>query len=100
MISEVYIDLCFIRKPQTDFKGFIEQEFRQLFPSTIHWYLDVKVGEDFEMIIAELRGMGRWQSEEEVMAHLDKHGSERFWDYLQGVQMNIYPVMKGCARNG
>ncbi len=100
MISEVFIDFCFIRHPGLQFKSVVEEELKNLFPETIHWYLDCNEEDEYEMIVAELRGMGRWSTEDEVIQHLHKQATDKFWEWLQGCRIHVYPVRKGCASCG
>ncbi|GIN61049.1 hypothetical protein J27TS8_10420 [Robertmurraya siralis] len=97
MISETFLDFCFIRKASGNFGNDIEQILQSLFKGTkLHWYLDEKEIEEAEVVVAEVKGMSRWQSESEVIQFLEEHASEHFWEFLQGYQMYVYPVQKGC----
>ncbi|WP_019155696.1 hypothetical protein [Robertmurraya massiliosenegalensis] len=97
MMSETFLDFCFIREEKGNFRNEIEQLFLSLFKGTkLHWYLDEKKLEEAEVVVAEVKGMSRWQSEAEVIQYLEEHATETFWKLLQGYQMYVYPVQKGC----
>lgn len=98
MKSEVMLDFCFIRNNIGQLKQEIESMFLSLFKShRVHWYLDEKVVDELEMVIAEVRGIGNFGSEEEVFSHIENHAAENFWEWLQGYRFQVYPVNKGCA---
>jgi hypothetical protein len=44
--------------------------------------------------------MSDWFSEEETIQYIEEHAGEKFWEYLQGYKMFIYPVVKGCNSCG
>ncbi|GAA0324729.1 hypothetical protein GCM10008967_14150 [Bacillus carboniphilus] len=100
MKSEVFIDFCFIRKPEGNFKQVILDSFAQLFEKSLHWYASEKMTEEMELVLAEVKGMGKFQSEEEVMDYLEAHAPMEFWGWLQGYQINVYPNTKGCKSCG
>jgi hypothetical protein len=99
MNNETYLDFCFIRKPAGNFAKEIDQMLAKLFAGVrLHWYLEEKTIDDAEMVIAEIKGMSNWRSEDEALNFLEENGGERFWQYLQGYKMFVYPVtMKGSS---
>ena len=53
------------------------------------------------MVIAQVKGMSKWGSEEETIQFIEEHADETFWEYLLGYQMFIYPAkMGGCSSCG
>lgn len=101
MNSETFLDFCFVREFQGAFRTDIENILTDLFKGTrLHWYLDEKVIEGVEVVVAEVKGMSRFQSEEEVIQYIEEKGTEPFWNYLQGYQMYVYPNKKGCNSCG
>ncbi|WP_066306242.1 hypothetical protein [Bacillus sp. FJAT-29814] len=101
MTSETYIDLCFVRQQAGDFSGEIEELLQKLFAKKrLNWYLEEKVVDGAEMVIAEIKGMSTWESEDETIQFIEDHAEDKFWDYLQGYKMFIYPVKKGCNSCG
>lgn len=52
------------------------------------------------MVIAEIKGMSDWGSEDETIQFIEEHAGEKFWEYLQGYKMFIYPVKRGCNSCG
>nr|WP_275899524.1 hypothetical protein [Bacillus piscicola] len=67
----------------------------------LNWYLDTKEQDGAEIVIAELKGMSRWNSEGEVLEHLERAAPADFWKLLQGYQIQVFPVvMKGCCKHG
>jgi hypothetical protein len=98
MNNETYLDFCFVRKQAGHFAPEIEGILDQLFQGKrLNWYLEEKLLEDAEMVIAEIKGMSDWSSEEETIQFLEEHAGSEFWEYLQGYKMFIYPVKRGCT---
>ena len=97
MTSETYIDFCFIRTELGGFTAEIDELLKTIFGKMrLNWFLEEKTIEGAEMVVAEIKGMSGWSSEEETIQFLEEHAEERFWEYLQGFKMFIYPVTKGC----
>ncbi|MRH44729.1 hypothetical protein GH741_18945 [Aquibacillus halophilus] len=95
--SETYLDFCFIREKSGQLATEVQSAFEQLFKyERLHWYLDEKEEMEAEIVVAEVKGMSRWLSEQEVIDHLEENASENFWSMLQGYQFQVLPVMKGC----
>ena len=101
MNNETYIDFCFIRKDTGEFAVEIDYLLKSIFSDKrLNWYLEEKIVEGAEMVVAEVKGMSNWGSEKEVIQFLEEHAGENFWEYLQGYKMFIYPVTRGCTSCG
>lgn len=102
MNSEAYLDFCFVREEQGSFAEEIEELMKEVFQGIrVNWYLEEKTAEGADIVVAEVKGMAPWKSEEETLHFLEEKASERFWQYLQGYQMYIYPNNpKGCGSCG
>ncbi|MED3553323.1 hypothetical protein ACTHO0_22435 [Cytobacillus praedii] len=101
MNSETYLDFCFIRKSSGNFAAEVDEMLSRLFKGVrLNWYLDEKIEDDMEIVVAEVKGMSKWQSEEETIAYIEEHAEETFWDTLQGYKMFIYPAKRGCGSCG
>lgn len=102
MNNETYLDFCFIRQKKENFSEEIHAILSKLFADVkLHWFLEEKVEQGVEMVIAQVKGMSKWCSEEEAIEFIESQAEPVFWDYLQGYQMYIYPVNKrGCANCG
>ncbi len=101
MNSETYLDFCFVRKHTGSFSSEIDGILGQLFQGKrLNWYLEEKIIEDAEMVIAEVKGMSDWGSEDETIQFLEDHAAAEFWDYLLGYKMFIYPNTRGCTSCG
>jgi len=99
--NETYLDFCFIRTEQGHFKEEIDELLQNLFGTKrLNWYLEEKKTAGAEMVIAEVKGMSDWTSEEELLLYLEEQADEPFWSYVQGCQLYIYPFKKGCASCG
>ncbi|WP_245831001.1 hypothetical protein [Sediminibacillus massiliensis] len=99
--SETYLDFCFITEKTGELAVEVKTMFEQLFQNErLHWYLDVKEKIGAEIVVAEVKGMSNWKSEQEVIDYLEEHASEKFWTILQGYQFQVLPVMKGCRPSG
>jgi hypothetical protein len=102
MNSEAYLDFCFVRKEQGNFGLEIERILIEIFQGIrVNWYLEEKMEDGAEIVVAEVKGMCPWKSEEETLSYLEDKAGEVFWEYLQGYQMYIYPNHpKGCGSCG
>ena len=102
MNNETYLDFCFVRKTQGNFSNEINELFSALFTGLyLNWFLEEKIEQGAEIVIAEVKGMSKWRSEEETIQFLEEHAGETFWEYLQGYQMYIYPAKRrGCTSCG
>ena len=100
MNNETYLDFCFIRKSAGHFQSEINCLLQELFEGKqLNWYLEEKKENGSDIVIAEVKGMSSWTSQEETFAYLDTKGTAQFWKYLQGYQLHIYPA-KGCGTCG
>jgi hypothetical protein len=102
MASETYLDFCFVQPVDGSLAKHVHTLFEQIFKDErrLHWYLDEKEESGAEIVVAEVKGMSRWDSEDEVIEHIEEIAPEPFWTLLQGYQFQVYPVMKGCCKNG
>lgn len=101
MTSETYLDFCFMRGQSGGFSTEIDGILKEIFGmKRLNWFLEEKTIEGAEMVIAEVKGMSDWTSEEETIVFLEKNASDKFWEYLQGYKMFIYPVKRGCNSCG
>lgn len=98
MTSETYIDFCFVRPQEASgFAAEIDELLKSLFAKKrLNWYLEEKSVSSAEMVIAEIKGMSSWESEDESIQFIEENADEKFWEYLQGYKIFIYPVKKGC----
>jgi hypothetical protein len=101
MNSETYLDFCFIREQTGEFSADIDELLKNLFgKKRLNWFLEEKTVDGAEMVIAEVKGMSDWATEEETILFIEEHADSKFWEYLQGYKMFIYPVKKGCNSCG
>jgi len=101
MNSETYLDFCFIREAAGNFSEEIDQLLTELFKGIrLNWYLEEKIENGAEIVVAEVKGMSRWTSEDETIEFIETHADESFWSYLQGYKMFIYPAKRGCGSCG
>lgn len=101
MKSETYLDFCFIREKSGGLGEEVNAIFESLFKrERLYWYLDEKENDGSEIVVAEVKGMSGWESEEEVIDFLEDYAEENFWAHLQGYQFNVLPVEKGCGSCG
>jgi len=98
MNSETYLDFCFVREHKGPFAEEIDSLLKALFKGVrVSWYLDEKTEEGVDIVVAEVKGMSRWQTEDEVIEHIEEHARDDFWNYLQGYKLFVYPNKKGCG---
>ena len=101
MNSETYLDFCFVRDAKGDFASEIHGILADLFKDIrLNWYLDEKTKDGAEIVVAEVKGMSSWESEEETIEFIEQHAGEKFWEYLQGYQLYVYPAKRGCGSCG
>ncbi|CAH0345267.1 hypothetical protein [Bacillus sp. CECT 9360] len=100
MNNETYLDFCFIRGEAGGFAGEIDGILQEVFKGKrLNWYLEEKMADGVEIVVAEVKGMSNWHSENETLGYLEENAGVQFWQYLQGYQMYIYPA-KGCGTRG
>lgn len=98
LISETYIDFCFIRENKGSLAKEIDEILSELFKDIkLNWYLEEKEIEETAVVVAEIKGMSRWQSEEETISFIENNATDLFWSYLQGYKIFIYPVKRKGA---
>jgi hypothetical protein len=101
MTSETYIDFCFMRTELGGFASEIDELLKNTFGlKRLNWFLEEKLIDGAEMVVAEIKGMSDWSSENEAIQFLEENAAEIFWKYLQGYKMFIYPVEIGCNSCG
>ncbi|WP_231689548.1 hypothetical protein [Bacillus sp. FJAT-27245] len=101
MNSETYIDLFFARKEEGKFSPEVDSLLKELFSGKrLNWYLEEKQEDGVDVVIAEIKGMSPFQTEEEGIAFIEMHAGDRFWDYLQGYKIFVYPNKRGCGSCG
>lgn len=101
MTSETYIDFCFMRAESSGFAAEIDELLKSLFgKKRLDWFLEEKTVDGTDMVVAEIKGMSNWGSEEETIQFIEENAGEKFWEYLQGYKMFIYPVKRGCEGCG
>lgn len=101
MTSETYLDFCFVRPEEGDFSTEIDELLKNTFAKKrLNWFLEEKKIDGAVMVVAEIKGMSDWSSEEETIQYLEENAGEKFWEYLQGYKMFIYPVLRGCNSCG
>jgi hypothetical protein len=101
MNNETYLDFCFVRDAKGDLASEIHEILKDLFKDIrLNWYLDEKTKDGVEIVVAEVKGMSSWESEEETIGFIEQHAEDKFWDYLQGYQMYVYPAKRGCGSCG
>lgn len=101
MTSETYIDFCFVRPQAGGFSAEIDELLKDTFAKKrLNWYLEEEAFDGAEMVIAEVKGMSNWSSEDETIEFLEENAGDKFWEYLQGYKMFIYPVKRGCGSCG
>ncbi|MCL6571274.1 MAG: hypothetical protein K6T88_06250 [Bacillus sp. (in: Bacteria)] len=101
MTSETYIDFCFMRAETGGFTAEITELLKTTFAKKrLNWFLEEKTIEGVEMVVAEIKGMSNWSTEEETIQFLEEHAEEKFWEYLQGYKLFIYPAKRGCTSCG
>jgi hypothetical protein len=101
MTSETYIDFCFVRPKAGGFTAEIDEILKTTFAKKrLNWFLEEKTLDRAEMVVAEIKGMSDWGSEEETIQFIEENAGDEFWEYLQGYKMFIYPVKRGCNSYG
>lgn len=101
MTSETYIDFCFMRVESGAFTAEVDELLKTTFgKKRLNWFLEEKLIDGAVMVVAEIKGMSDWSSEAETIQYLEENAGEKFWEYLQGFKMFIYPVTRGCSSCG
>jgi hypothetical protein len=103
VLSEFTMDLCFIREAGTqgepDFKAAVEQEIQKLFAPYAKWSVTLKKEDAVEIAVAEMKGIGPWQTEDDTLAYVETKAGEQFWEWLQGYRLQVEPKEDaGCCK--
>jgi hypothetical protein len=103
--SEFFINLCFIRSELNDTSeqirlvGKFREEASLLFPVISSLYIDRKSDEVLEIVVCELNGLSMWETEEELLVHLEEKLSDEWWSWLSGYKVQVFlKRMQGHAR--
>jgi hypothetical protein len=96
--NETLIDFCFIREVQGGFKEEVDGWLLNVFGhQLLHWYIEESVRKGAEMVVAEIRGLSTWQTEQEILHELDTKGGALFWNTIQGCRLQVFSAQKGCG---
>ncbi|WP_079913255.1 hypothetical protein [Paenibacillus sp. 32352] len=106
MASEFALDLCFIREhAQPPFKTALDQQLQELFAGRGSWYIDYREEEGLDIAVAEVKGLGIWESEDDLICYIedsienDGNSASSCWGHLQGYQVKVTPKEDaGCCR--
>jgi hypothetical protein len=98
MRSECCLDFCFVRSHQGNFAEDIDHQLFRLFEDSLYWYLEYKVDNGLDIVVAEVRGLGNWQTENELLDYLDEKGNSLFWEWLKGFRFQVFSMKsEGCC---
>src|SRR5687767_4015788 len=92
MKAEFFLDLCFIRgvdERKGSFVENIEEEMGQLFGGKATWYIEGRQEEDVEIVLVEVKGIGEWEKQDDVVEYIEQHASDSFLEWLQGYRMTF-----------
>ncbi|MEX2105065.1 MAG: hypothetical protein WD907_07050 [Bacilli bacterium] len=99
--SEFFMYICFIRKQDNStldsFHELIHDMLTDIFAGKVYWYLDSKTNDDLDIVVAELKGMVAWKTEEEVLDFLEKNSHPEFWEFVNGYHIQVYPNQSGST---
>ncbi|MDD9267091.1 hypothetical protein ACFPES_08660 [Paenibacillus sp. GCM10023248] len=106
MPSEFALDLVFIREhTDTPFYTVIDNQISALFTGKGNWYIDLREDEGLDIAVVELKGMGAWDNENELLSYIDDRvpydssSDISCWNHLHGYQVKVSPkVDAGCCR--
>lgn len=95
MLNEFIVDLCFIR-PETELASpfpDMETELDLLFASSsasaAPCYVDRKREEGLDIAVAQVSGLSVWQSEQEVIAHMEDGMERGSMEWLSGYRVQV-----------
>jgi hypothetical protein len=94
MLSEYFIDLCFIRAEPCESIRIVEklqEEIRRIFPVVSTIYIDHKREEGLEIAVCELNGLSMWETEEELLMYVEEKLSDECWSWLTGYRLQVIP---------
>jgi hypothetical protein len=105
MSAEFFMDLCFIRRHEEGggpFAVVVEQQLDPLFAGQATWYMESKQDEKVDIVLVELKGMGSWKKEEELVAYIEEHASDSFLGWIQGyrIELDVKEKHDGCINCG
>ncbi|MUT67975.1 hypothetical protein [Paenibacillus sp. NEAU-GSW1] len=106
MNVEFFLDLCFIREHEPEpihrFEQAVQKQLDHLFSGTGSWYTEGKQQDQADIVVAEVKGMAKWQSEEDIVAYIEANAAPPFMAWLQGyrIQLDIKEAHEGCSHCG
>lgn len=105
MRAEFFMDLCFIRgsaERTIDFAQKVEEQLEQLFADKAKWYLESKKEDHIDIVLAEVKGSGDWDKEEDIVNYIQENASDSFINWLQGyrIEIDIKGKHESCANCG
>lgn len=102
-LSEFSLEMVFIREAEVtelpEFQAVIERELSRLFKPYAQWSASGRTEGGLELVTAEMKGIGPWESEDEVLTYMDSKTDESFWNWLQGYRLQVEPKEDaGCCK--
>lgn len=90
MLSEYFVKLCFIGLEQ-DTLGFpfLEQELRLIFQAQFVHEMEKSVQDGLDIVLFEGNGMCEWETEEDLLQHLENNLSDMHWHALNGYHIHL-----------
>ena len=58
--------------------------------------MDEKTIDGVEIVVAEVKGMSRWESEEETIEFIENMREMNFGNICKVIRCNVYPAKRGC----
>ena len=63
----------------------------------LNWYLDEKTKDGVEIVVAEVKGMSRWESEEETIDFIEQHAGMNFGNICKVIRCTYTLQREGAA---
>jgi len=92
--SEFMLDLCFIREEHAEapFLTLIDRQLNELFSGKGTWYIEHKMEDGLEIAVAEVKGIGTWDCEDDLLAYIEETAADHIadcWEFLQGYNVQV-----------
>ncbi|WP_438445242.1 hypothetical protein [Gorillibacterium sp. sgz5001074] len=103
-LSEFELEMVFIREAgvtaeSPGFPAEVERELDRLFRPYGQWGMNRKEQGPLEMVVVEMKGIGPWCTEDEMLDYMESKSQAPVWENLQGYRLRVEPKEDaGCCK--
>ncbi|WP_166237777.1 hypothetical protein [Paenibacillus turpanensis] len=98
MEQEFTLELCFVHPAESE--GVLENQVRgelgRLFAGH-YQYITSKREQELDIVLAEVRGKGAWNDEEQLLDYFEQNADLELLDTVSGFRLEVLKGKKGCS---